>query len=270
MGNPTFSIHYTTRSQKIKIYALADIHYGSPACDREALSVCIQTIQSDPFARWIGLGDYVYTSSKRGQLSLVASRESRELIGLLNPIAHQCIGLIEGNCEIENARQNVYEGMIDSLARGGNIDPAKLRLGRESVVQLSIARFNGVTANHWRYRIYAAHDVNHYAQPSDLSYELIRTVGGIDTDIVIEGHTHTAYRINYPMRRVNQRGLFVNRDRYGIFAPAMMTAPVIVSDHAHNDRLTVTGGLHHKSERATRITLDPLNRSTKVEYLSFP
>lgn len=261
MSNPRFSITYTRRNQTIKIYALADIHYGSTATDHNALSRTIAAIQHDPNARWIGLGDYLDCNVKRASSAPSFTFVNMTLLAAeLKPIASQCIGLIKGNVERELDHLMMYEQLVDAISEAGNIPAEKLHLGREAFVQLSISRVNaGHSANHWRYVIYAAHDLNHHATTLESPYELVRTVGNIDADLIIEGHTHVAYKIAYPMRRISSKGQVVEKMRYGVLCPPLTRFSASVSDRNRNDQFHP----EHSSlieQRGTLITLHPADK----------
>lgn len=261
MTNPRFTITYPRRNQTIKIYALADLHYGSTACDYDALNRVIAAIQHDPNARWIGLGDYLDCNEKRAYSAPSFTFANFTLLAdLLRPIANQCIGLIKGNVERELDHLMIYEQLVNAIAESGGIEAESLALGREAFVQLSISRVNaGNSANHWRYIIYAAHDLNHHATTLESPYELVRTVGNIDADLIIEGHTHVGYKIAYPMRKIDTKGRVVEKMRYGVLCPPLTRFSASVSDRNRNDQFHP----EHSSlieQRGTLITLHPADK----------
>lgn len=136
------------------LYALGDIHLGARHCSENNLRRLIDKIAKDHKAIWIGGGDMCDCIKpqdlKRWDMSSIADwlldgdapttrnklkdilRQQRErLCGILDPIKHKCIGLIEGNHEY-SIRQHYNEdhhGIIcDELGVPDLTDAAFVRL----------------------------------------------------------------------------------------------------------------------------------------------
>ncbi len=114
-------------TDKWLIYPIGDIHWGHQGCDKVALRQTIRTVANNPYARWIGMGDYgefityqhpyfdpssVDKSTRVWEMKQWARREVGKIADELYPIKDKCIGILRGN----------HEKFISDR---GDIDPAQ-------------------------------------------------------------------------------------------------------------------------------------------------
>ena len=108
-------IYYPSRSDTFRIWAVADIHLGSSACHKRLFERHLREIADDPFALWVGLGDYCdhigYRDRRFDPRCVDADILPTPLLGdadrvlirhmadYFKPIAHKCLGLAYGNHE---------------------------------------------------------------------------------------------------------------------------------------------------------------------------
>jgi hypothetical protein len=105
-------IEYKSRADIFKLYPLGDIHAGVKYCSETAIRAKVKKIAADPFARWVGMGDYadlVTPGDKRWDVAGIADWVKKQdivesqrkwVVELFSPIRSQCLGLLEGNHEI--------------------------------------------------------------------------------------------------------------------------------------------------------------------------
>lgn len=104
---------------------MGDIHAGTTACAEEAIRRRIKEISDDPFALWVGMGDYaecILPNDFRWDTELVADWVKRSNIAesqrlwvrdLFKPIADKCLGLLTGNHEDSIRRRNYQDIHLD-------------------------------------------------------------------------------------------------------------------------------------------------------------
>lgn len=94
----------------IPLYGIGDVHRGHRAHDAETLLRVITKIR-DEGALWIGTGDWIENGSKRSigdswnTQTQTPQQQIDDMIELLKPIAHQCIGAVKGNHEFRSERE---------------------------------------------------------------------------------------------------------------------------------------------------------------------
>jgi len=102
---------YTHRNTEFHLYPLGDIHAGTKHCAEEKIKAKVKEIEQDPYAIWIGMGDYgefITGNDPRWDIAVIAdwvekddvTESQREwIVNLFHPIKDKCIGLLEGNHE---------------------------------------------------------------------------------------------------------------------------------------------------------------------------
>lgn len=139
-----YRVEYPSRSSVYRIYPLGDMHAGTIHCSEHKIRSKVQQIKDDPFARWIGLGDYgefIGKSDPRfdGKCiapwvdpNEIAESEIDFIVNLFNPIKDKCIGLIEGNHE-------------DAFRKHQDGDPQKQICKRLGLANLGYTAFINLT-----------------------------------------------------------------------------------------------------------------------------
>lgn len=121
--------------QRFVLYPLGDIHLGSANCDKKRLARTIESIKSNPNARWLGMGDIVESiapDDKRwapddvdADMTLLRQKEIADyykdkIAELFAPIIDKCWGVCDGNHEDRfNSRYftNLHKRVLQKLGR---------------------------------------------------------------------------------------------------------------------------------------------------------
>jgi hypothetical protein len=211
-------ILYPSRTDRIRIWFLACLHYGSSACAENHLKRDIQTIKDDPYSFWVGGGDYgEYISpkdTKRWNPQAVASWLRVADLGgygftlnsavrdLLKPIADKCLGLGEGNhevtyqirteqqdrhpwlCQELKVRNLRYCAFIDIIFR------RKTGIKAPKLLTKSPAMRKNDGANSWTRRLFYHHGAGGAQTSGGKLNRLIRFMDSHDADIYFVAHGH--------------------------------------------------------------------------------
>lgn len=207
-------IVYPRRSTEIRIWNLADLHWMSKGCAENRLKDDIKEIRDDPYSFWFGGGDYcdfIGYKDKRFDPDAVADWVTVKEMGrlaatgytgvakLLRPIAHKCLGLLEGNhervyelhteqqertqwlcCEL-NTPNLGYAAFVDVvLAR----DP---KAKRPTLVDRPGAVRSG---DSWRIRFCLHHGAGFAQTPAGKLKRLIDFMEIFEADVYMMGHVH--------------------------------------------------------------------------------
>lgn len=102
-----FSATFNTPS--VRIYPLADWHYGSRQCDETLIKQIVNRIKDDPIGRWVGMADFmenaILGSKSDMYTQTVPPREQLQYIeDTLAPIRDKGLFLIAGNHELRTHR----------------------------------------------------------------------------------------------------------------------------------------------------------------------
>ena len=194
------------RADVFEIYPIGDAHIGARSCAEKPLRKLIKEVQDNPMAYWVGGGD-LYDAIKpqdskrfdmdimpdwmmegdavttREKLNDILHQQHLRIVELFAPIAHKCIGLIEGNHEYDirkHYNQNIHKALCNKLGAEDLTDEACIRLrfkmkGPVATIKLYIRHGygGGRTAG---------------AEPNKLD-RLINEWE--DFDICLTGHSHT-------------------------------------------------------------------------------
>ena len=111
-----------TKTVKYRIYPLGDIHIGALNCAEKEFHRVVSKIASDPYAYWVGGGDYcdavILGDAKRFDVNTLPNwmlsggakkvrmnmgdmlkAQQDRFLKIVDPIRDKCLGLIEGNHE---------------------------------------------------------------------------------------------------------------------------------------------------------------------------
>ena len=129
-----FEKDYRSRKDVFKLHPLGDIHGGILHCDEKAIKARIKDIAEDPFALWIGMGDYAEFIDPRDnrwdpeitspwvQQGNVISSQRKWVTKLFRPIVDKCVGLIEGNHE-EKIRKRTFNDVYMDICEDLGVTP---------------------------------------------------------------------------------------------------------------------------------------------------
>lgn len=256
-NNGTLNIQrFEHNSQQVRIYNLADIHYGSCACDRELFRLIVDEIARDDDARWLTTGDIVDANLSKSKFyeheSMDINEELNDVISILKPIASKCIGWVSSNHHTRIKK--ISDVDIDSILTKA-LDV--LYMGGIGVVCLSL----GDVGNKQKLFIGMHHgDARSTTMGSKFNsmQRLTDCIGGCD--VYLEGHSHTFYQTNTKMyevyrdhNRVTQRDVLLVsaahlldwHDSYGSdnkYKPTPKGIPIISFDTKRNLTCILRGG----------------------------
>lgn len=202
------------RDAEFRLYGLGDIHIGALNCAEEEFMKLVRKIQKDPYALWIGGGDYAdavilndisrfdvntlpnwmlkgnpQTIKERIGDILFAQRQ--RFIEMVDPIKDKCLGLIEGNHEFaifkHHNRDHMSE-MCRELKVPNLTDCAflRLRFRRGNKGQHDSHKDHSTLCT-----IFICHGLGGGRTAGAEPTKLQRLAMDKDVDIVLTGHSHT-------------------------------------------------------------------------------
>jgi hypothetical protein len=235
MRTLTHTLYYPSRSVFYTLYHLTDLHVGARACCETLLGSMVREIQANPYALWIGGGDYIDAIARRGDPRYDEETLARWLLGendvvgqqrdylltrFLLPIADRCLGLVMGNHERTSVRyydRDVYWEICQRVAEAAGRDPAELALGVEGFLVLKFRR--GERSSYGGTRtltIYTHHGHGGGRLPGAHALALGRVMSDYEADLALLGHRHVKMVLS---KRVVTAGgkTCRSRMRYGAF-----------------------------------------------------
>lgn len=126
-------IVYGDQWDRIKVWAIGDVHMMNNGCARKRLKRDIQEIADDPYSVWFGLGDYVdfiglgdkrfdpeaiSTAVKVKDLGRLGKAGRDMMVKEFQPIADQCMGVGIGNHELSYMKHMQQMHLGESMAEG--------------------------------------------------------------------------------------------------------------------------------------------------------
>ena len=208
-------ICYGSRSDKIRIWNLSDIHWMSKACAEDDVRADIRKIKDDPYSFWLGGGDYAdfigYTD-KRFDPDAVASWVDVANLGnlgrfgmeqirdLFEPIKHKCLGLLLGNhekrYELFTQQESLHSWLctelgVPNLQYSAIMDVVFVRRCglRKPVLQWKVLAKNKGNGSR-AFRIYCHHGAGFATTPGGKLNKLIQFMQSFDADLFFCGHVH--------------------------------------------------------------------------------
>ena len=226
-----------SRSTTINIIPLGDIHIGAAACDEDRLQNVINRIKDDPNCYWYGMGDYCDFINMRdprantGTLAnwigvkdlsdLVAAQKDR-FLDFIKPIAHKCLGLVEGNHETSIHRfyeRDIYSEIVTAIKQWKNLPiDQPLAVGYYGWSLLYFQR--GAQTNMVKVNLHHGYVGGKLAGAKAL--EMQRWLWSHDADIVIFGHSHNTNIQIEQSEGINDAGDLVLKNRYGVYAGSFL------------------------------------------------
>lgn len=216
-------VAYKSRSDTFRFWHLTDLHLGASACHEKRLSADIQRIADDPYALWLGGGDYIdaicHVGDKRynpaslapwalGESDVMGAQIDR-VVSMLKPITHKCVGLISGNHEsaaLKYYGRNVYWEIVKGINQGVARRPEDLALGVQGFVVLHFRRYTkNSSGNGWPLTIYAHHGYGGGRMPGGHALTLGRVLGNFECDIAFMGHRHIEMHLVHRCRMSGQK-----------------------------------------------------------------
>lgn len=208
MRTLTKPIYYKSRRDSVRLWHLTDLHLGARACDEARLQRDISAIEADPNAYWIGGGDYIDAICQVGDRRYRPSSLARWALGeddvmgtqvnyaaaMLKPIAHKCLGLVDGNHEAAAVTwygRNVYWSLVEKIALEAGVQPESLALGVQGFLKLKFRRGTpGSYGSTWTMNIYLHHGYGGGKLAGGHALALERAMGTYNADLILMGHRH--------------------------------------------------------------------------------
>ena len=197
--------HTESRSTVYKLIPLGDIHIGAAACDEDRLMKIVKRIEKDELAYWYGMGDYcdfINMRDPRFSVGTLAPWISMEMMGdlakaqrdrfldIFKPIAHKCIGMIEGNHETSIHKfyeRDIYSEIVSEIKEAGRFAPDhQLAFG---FYGWSFLRFYRKGHSHL-FKINLHHGYVGGKLAGAKALEMQRWLWSHDADVVVFGHSH--------------------------------------------------------------------------------
>lgn len=211
------NIIYPSRTSRIKIYNIADIHYGNRSCNMKRFREDVKKIKEDPDALWFGGGDYcdfIAPGDKRWDASIIDEDIKVKDLGRLGhvlckkmikefePIQSKCLGLLYGNHEDKYMKskdqQDLHTWMCTEMGvpdlgyccfmdlcfshrnAGG---PKRVAVYRQGLAGMK-------SSSHWTLRFFLHHGFSSAASPGGKLNSLIKAMTHFDADCYMMGHVH--------------------------------------------------------------------------------
>lgn len=201
-----YEIIYKSKSDKIYLIGLGDIHLGHAGCDKQKLIETIEYIRQKPNCYWIGMGDYaecINVNDKRfdaqsvdpdftiKDLGDLVKKQYSIIKKLLFPIRNRCIAILCGNHE-ETVRLKNFRDIASGLAEELKVRPKqRLYLGYSGFIRLKLKRMAGDGKYHSTvYLIYAHHGWGSARTSGAKVNRLDNFTKGFDADLIMIAHEH--------------------------------------------------------------------------------
>lgn len=231
-----------------RLHHLTDLHVGAKGHARAALEQRIAEIADDPYALWVGGGDYgdlINASDKRFQagmhpdeyhsvLGRIVDFSLEECGKLLSPIKDKCIALGDGNHE-RTIGIRYHRGFTAELARSLDLD--RFVLGYRGWISLGFA----LGKRRQAVKIFQYHGWSAGRLKGRKALQSERDLGSWDADIFLVGHDHQPdARIWYTqtLRTVGGAYLPVNRPRVAINGGCWVGGPEVERERTGDDPLS--------------------------------
>ena len=279
----THKLPYTGASSQFALWFLTDLHLGAAACDEKLLQAHINEIAADDNARWIGGGDFIDCIARVGDKRYdedamagwvrgkkdVVGLEARRFVELVTPIAHKCLGMVEGNHErtaITYYDRNIYGEMVADVAKAAGKEAADLALGVHGFLKLQFRRHNatGSSGQGWHMLIYTHHGAGGGSMPGGHALSLGRVLGSHDCDLALLGHRHVEAFVSLPALSVVGSRV-VKRNRVGMYVASYLDSH-IEAPGMPRDTYPELKGLPSLTLGSTPVLVNPSDREFYVVF----
>lgn len=211
-------IGYQSRSDIFRVFPLGDIHAGAVYCSESSIRKKVAQIQEDDFAYWVGMGDYceaITKNDKRFDVSGLADwvnkgniieSQRRFIVNLFKPIAHKCLGMLEGNHEVSirlSHQDDLYSNICDDLG--------VIKLGYSCFLDIAFSRLNGHVS---MYRGHLTHGAGAAQTDGAQINRLLAALKSFEGDWYAMGHLHCIKtESSKPILTVSKAGKIVEKTR---------------------------------------------------------
>jgi len=274
-------LYYPSRSDRITLYNLTDLHIGAAACNEKLFLQKVEEIAATPHTYWVGGGDYVDAIARVGdkryhELTIapwlygkndVMGHQRDRFLEMVEPIADKCLGLVSGNHEFAAERwydRDLYWEIVTGVARQAKRDPGELALG---VGGFLVLRFRRGTPQSYggskTITIFITHGWGGGRLPGGHALTLGRTMGDYAADLILMGHRHVQQLVIKTITVPSGSTAKVTR-RYGVYCGTYLGAYVRPSDGRPVDTYPEHKGLPPSPVGTPTILVKPDQASIQV------
>lgn len=236
-------IVHGSRSDAFTLWNFSDLHVMNKGCAEKQIKADIQTVKDDPFAYWIGGGDYadfIGYRDKRFDPDSVSEWVSVKDLGdlgragmhkvaeMFDPIREKCFGLLIGNhekkYELKTEHDTLHHWLCEQLgARSleycAFFDVVFHRRGKTKKPRLVGEAPPDGNSTSTSFRVFCHHGCGYAQTPGGKLNRLIQFMQRFDADIYMVGHVHDKIARREPALAANRACTdLVQRDRLGIIA----------------------------------------------------
>ena len=205
---------YPSRTNTFEIWNLADLHLMNKGCAEDEIREDVEKIRTNPYAYWVGGGDYVdyigYTDKRFDPDSISPDVTVADLgrlgkagmdraVSILSPIKDRCLGLLYGNHELsfmKDKQQQQNHGWlctelgVINLGYCAFFDVIFERIGILPFPVLSRSPQNHGFSTTWSQRFFVHHGSGFATTPAGKLNRLLQFMNAFDADIYMCGHVH--------------------------------------------------------------------------------
>lgn len=205
----------SSRNGYCDLYGVGDIHLGSKACDEDKFREDIEKIRRNPYAYWVGIGDYLeainYTDPRfdpkglarwleNKELDNLAKAQAEKFIELVKPIKDKCLHLHTGNHE-EVIRRRYHQDIVNYVC---------MVLNKPFAGYTAFSRLN-INYRKMEHRtrvliLYSEHGSGGGELPGAKALKLQRQHGYKEADVYFYGHVHEKMDLDLVRLAVTHRG----------------------------------------------------------------
>jgi predicted phosphodiesterase len=268
--------HGVARPDTWTLYPLGDVHLGNQACDEKLFRATVKRVAEDDSALWLGMGDYcdfINLSDPRfdpaslspwvtmADIGDLAGAQARRFLEIVEPIAHKCLGLVEGNHERaiqKHYERSIYSDIVTGVKLAGGFPVEhQLAFGYAGWLMMHFYQHESKNTTGHLLRVSLHHGFVGGKLAGAKALNMQRWLWSHDCDLAIFGHSHNSMaqveavekvkgnKIVHDHRIGMYSGTFMNGARYaevkGYF-PMPLTQPHVVLRpwaEEHRDRIRV-------------------------------
>ncbi len=242
------TLYYPSRSTRLTMWHLSDLHIGHAAHDEKALKEDIAAIAADPYAFWGGGGDYgdfiPRVGDKRYRETSIAPwlwgktdvcrHQVERFAELFRPIAGKCLYMLKGNHEddvLSYYDRDVYVEIVQAIADMKGCTTESLALGWEGFVRLKLRRGSADSfRSGYSFVIYAHHGALGGRMQGGHALHMERTLLTYQCDLALLGHRHIRMVVNKPVIRPAGNGYEI-QERVGVWCGSYLGSYIPRADH---------------------------------------
>ena len=212
--------------KRYRLWVVGDLHLYNRSCIEEEIDAMVKEIKEDPYALWIGVGDYadcisfddprfhpneIAVDKRSAYFDGFAEEIVADVCEKFEPIKKKCLGLLEGNHEHkfdQKSQKNFHSALVADIC-----ETLKVRfLGYSGVFDLVFQQGKKKEV----FKIYAHHGAGGSTTTGGKINKLKKMMIEVfDADIYCMGHCHE--QMDLPMVYLHQKdGKICERKKMGV------------------------------------------------------